>query len=829
MPLTFFKKITIIRYKVSNKRNFNPYKNRENTLFSKGCLNIARFDIYVIIKKKGLGMQKKKTILNSTIYAVLLLLIFSISSLSAYDIWLNTNQKRILVIKDVETASVRQEHNSTHNDVPDAYGKDFGDIAFSQDGSLYGISMTWGSKSALYSINLENGTVTPQNSLFPFEWGNALTFDMTSGTGYAGGGLESSSPYTYLKYFRSFFNHDPGTSQIWYDMSTDYPNGGSAGDFAFANGSLYAIWLVSNGGQWEYYLLQFTKNGNSYQNLGRVDTAIGNSEGIWGLASDGETLYATSPSALYRVDIAAHSANYTKITDFTLNANEKVNGATSQWSDLSLTHKTDTPAPDLNSTMTLTTTIQNSGPYDADSIVVKLSLPAGYEYLQHTLDTGTYDPHTSEWHIDHLPESGSVSLDITVKVLQVGTMESRAEIIHAAQGDPDSHPGSSFSIDDMNDTLPDDDEAVERITLSPAMSIEKKVDKSILHTPDTLSYTITLHNRGNIALSGIRLTDHLPDGRDILLFAPTGDKDGDNRLDTDEIWQYQAAYTVTQTEIDQGADIVNRVSARCNELPTALEDEAKTAVTQSAAMTLNKEVNLTTISVPTVIGYSFDLNNTGNISLHNVILRNTLPDGSMATPLLQSGDDNHNGILDVGEVWHYFITYSITQEQIDKGNILINHITARSDQTGPVEDNISTVIKWLLPLAQDDTLVVPGYGPISGNLDNNDKRGSCTPSLAEWSIIDQPAHGTVTITKDGSYRYVPDTDYAGIDTFSYRIVFPNRCQSSNTATVSINVCATTQASDSGSAGNSTAFILFLAGYLLTGMYMFGRKRSMQRS
>jgi len=776
-------------------------------------------------------MQTKKIILNFNIYAAILLLIFSISSLNAYDIWLNTNQKRILVIKNVETASVKQEFNTTHNDVPDAYGKDFGDIAFSQDGSLYGISMTWGSQSALYSIDLSNGTVTPKNNLFPFEWGNALAFDMSTGTGYAGGGLESSNPYTYLKYFRSFFNHDPGTSQVWYDMSTDYPNGGSAGDFALANSYLYAIWAVSNGGQWEYYLLQFTKNGNSYQNLGRVDTAIGNSEGIWGLASDGQTLYATSPSALYRVDIAAHTASYTKIIDFTLNANEKVNGATSQWSDLSLSHTADNLTPDLNSTMTLTTTVQNDGPYDADSIVVKLSLPVEYEYVQNQADTGTYDPNTGEWYIGHLPESDSASLDITIKVLQVGTMESRAEIIHAAQGDPDSHAGSSFSVDDMNDTLPDDDEALQKITLSPAMSIEKKVDKSILHHPDTLTYTVTLHNRGNIALSGIQVTDHLPDGTAITLASPAGDKDGDGKLDTDETWLFQTSYAVTQAEIDQGADIINHVSVHCNELPVNLEDKVTTSITQSAEIALSKEANLTTVSAPTTIGYSFELNNTGNISLSHIILTDTLPDGSIATPLLQSGDSNHNNILDVGEVWHYFLTYNITQEQIDNGVTLINRISASSDQTGgSINETISTLVNRISVFARDDTLVVSSYSPVTGNLRQNDKTGSCSPLLAQWTLIDKPQHGTVTVTQDGTYQYMPQADYSGTDTFSYQITFPNKCQSSNVAKVSVNVtCATSQTSDSGSAGNITAILLLLTGYLFAGTYMLRRKQMVSKS
>jgi CshA-type fibril repeat protein len=37
-----------------------------------------------------------------------------------------------------------------------------------------------------------------------------------------------------------------------------------------------------------------------------------------------------------------------------------------------------------------------------------------------------------------------------------------------------------------------------------------------------------------------------------------------------------------------------------------------------------------------------------------------------------------------------------------------------------------------------------------------------------WAQVDRkPAHGTVTIGKDGSYVYIPDADWSGIDTFTY--------------------------------------------------------------
>src|SRR5262249_33436480 len=50
-----------------------------------------------------------------------------------------------------------------------------------------------------------------------------------------------------------------------------------------------------------------------------------------------------------------------------------------------------------------------------------------------------------------------------------------------------------------------------------------------------------------------------------------------------------------------------------------------------------------------------------------------------------------------------------------------------------------------------------------------------------------PAHGTLTLNSDGSFSYVPNTDYDGPDSFTYKA--NDGLADSNVATVSINVVA----------------------------------------
>jgi LPXTG-site transpeptidase (sortase) family protein len=406
--------------------------------------------------------------ITKSLFFALILLLFTTNSAKAWDIWLVTNQGRIIVIRDVETLPT-QELVVTHASVSDAYNHEFGDIGFAPNGTLYGISMTLGVPSNLYAIDTTTGAIVASANSFDFEWGNALAFDVETGRGYTGGGLESFSPYLLLRRLRYFDHYDPATTSDWYDMTGDYPNGGFAGDFAFANGKAYAIWGIWNGATYEHYLLEITmdsaKNFLSCTNLGQTEPLLG--EGIWGLASDGQTLYATSPNALYRVSVVNNTASYTKIVDYALNNGEAVNGATSMWTDLSLTHTVDDPLPTLNGEIILTTTVHNDGPYDASNILAQITLPVGYEYLSHTATAGNYTFAGGQWDIGNLAVGETVTLEITVIVREVGLLESRAEITRAAQGDPDSHPGSSYDVDDIFDGLADDDEGIATVETMP--------------------------------------------------------------------------------------------------------------------------------------------------------------------------------------------------------------------------------------------------------------------------------------------------------------------------------------------------------------------------
>ena len=79
-------------------------------------------------------------------------------------------------------------------------------------------------------------------------------------------------------------------------------------------------------------------------------------------------------------------------------------------------------------------------------------------------------------------------------------------------------------------------------------------------------------------------------------------------------------------------------------------------------------------------------------------------------------------------------------------------------------------------VAADDTLSVGGAGVLTGEHD-----GDLTATL-----VTTTKHGTLSLNGDGTFRYVPDASFSGLDSFTYRTV-SSADESSAPATVTIHV------------------------------------------
>jgi gliding motility-associated-like protein len=72
------------------------------------------------------------------------------------------------------------------------------------------------------------------------------------------------------------------------------------------------------------------------------------------------------------------------------------------------------------------------------------------------------------------------------------------------------------------------------------------------------------------------------------------------------------------------------------------------------------------------------------------------------------------------------------------------------------------------PIARNDTFTVKCY-PLTGNLLKNDSDPDGDIIKLETIPVEYPANGTVLLNSDGSFHYMPDNKFVGVDSLVYRI------------------------------------------------------------
>ncbi len=292
---------------------------------------------------------------------------------------------------------------------------------------------------------------------------------------------------------------------------------------------------------------------------------------------------------------------------------------------------------------------------------------------------------------------GPLGDSATSGALDVGESWEYSATYSVSQADIDSGTDltNTFSIDTAELDL-QSATAVTTISGAPDLAVTKTVDLAQINAPGQLAYEITVTNTGNVTLNNVAPVDTLPDGTVATLVGPISDTGVTGALDVGESWQYTTSYTVSQTEIDTGQPRNNTVTVSADEtgddLFTAV---ATTTITTDPAFTVEKTVDLAQITAPGQLNYSIVISNTGNVSLNNISLDDTLPDASTAVLTGPLGDVGLAGTLDVGEVWTYNTTYEVTQADIDAGELLVNSVTVTTDEAGTLADTATTAIEQL--------------------------------------------------------------------------------------------------------------------------------------
>src|SRR4029079_6914332 len=162
-------------------------------------------------------------------------------------------------------------------------------------------------------------------------------------------------------------------------------------------------------------------------------------------------------------------------------------------------------------------------------------------------------------------------------LLEVGETWTYTAAHTVTQAEIDSNGGGDGVLEntataDSTETDPDTATANVPVARTPGLNITKSASVpggTANVAGENISYTITVQNTGNTTLTNVIVSDPYANLGSIVRGADSPGGDGDALLEVGETWNYTAAHTVTQAEIDSngGGDGVleNTATADSNE------------------------------------------------------------------------------------------------------------------------------------------------------------------------------------------------------------------------------------------------------------------------
>ncbi|WP_322892264.1 hypothetical protein, partial [Yoonia sp. 76] len=238
--------------------------------------------------------------------------------------------------------------------------------------------------------------------------------------------------------------------------------------------------------------------------------------------------------------------------------------------------------------------------------------------------------------------------------------------------------------DGLGDTpLSETDTATATAAQDPSIAVVKTITAGASYAAvgDVISYEITLANDGNVTV----YTPVLGDPQATSLTFVGGDAGTIGVLDVGETWVYTATYVVTQADLDAGSftntatgmgDADTTGDGVGNE-PQMASDMATATAAQDPSIAVVKSAALGGAgAVGDVITYTFDVTNTGNVTLADVAVSDPLPGLSAIAPAGVAS-------LAPGASAAFSASYVVTQADVDAGGVT-NLATATGDDPAGV-------------------------------------------------------------------------------------------------------------------------------------------------
>ncbi|MDX8535170.1 hypothetical protein RFM41_29675 [Mesorhizobium sp. VK25A] len=230
--------------------------------------------------------------------------------------------------------------------------------------------------------------------------------------------------------------------------------------------------------------------------------------------------------------------------------------------------------------------------------------------------------------------------------------------------------------------------AINKVTVDDGI----KGDGLNILSGEAISWEYTVTNAGNVALSGVTVTDSDSSVTPVAVFGADnvhniGDTNNDGQLDVGETWIYTASGVAGKDSYSNIGSASGSFTDDASHTRTDTETDASSYFGADPHITLDKKTNGVdhglNIFQGQAVTWTYDVTNDGNVALANVVVKDdngtsgNTGDDFNATAItsggFNTGDTNGNGLLDPGETWHYQATGTA-----QLGNY-VNNATATTD------------------------------------------------------------------------------------------------------------------------------------------------------
>ena len=202
--------------------------------------------------------------------------------------------------------------------------------------------------------------------------------------------------------------------------------------------------------------------------------------------------------------------------------------------------------------------------------------------------------------------------------------------------DPANHFGAAPAID------------IEKVTVDGATS----GDGLTILSGESISWRYTVTNTGNVALSGVTVTD---DQAGVTPTYQSGDVNNNSLLDLTETWIYTAAGTATTGNYSNTGTAQGSFTDSAQQSRNVMASDPSSYFGAYPRIAINKVTvdganvgDGITVDEGDAISWRYTVTNTGNVALSSVTVTDNQPG---VTPVYQSGDLNNNSLLDLSETW----------------------------------------------------------------------------------------------------------------------------------------------------------------------------------